>query len=194
MRMLVLMGLTASGKSTVGRLLAKSLSCTFIDIDEKITEKVSMSVRTFYQTYGKNSFQELEASILKDYLEMEISTEKTSVISCGGGVIENTTALSVLKEKPEVQIVFLDNKPKVLFNRVVKKSKKQHSFPAFLKVPISKDFSLQVKCARIRFLSICKKRMNLLKTIDCVKVKTKGLNEKKVFRLIRASICKNFLP
>jgi len=51
MKIVVLIGLTASGKTTIGRLLAKSLCCNFIDLDVRISEQVFMSVRAFYEKY-----------------------------------------------------------------------------------------------------------------------------------------------
>lgn len=72
MKIVLLMGLTASGKTTVGRLLAKYLSFYFVDLDELVAKKERMSVRSFYEKYGKKKFQEIEAKVLKDCLEGEI--------------------------------------------------------------------------------------------------------------------------
>lgn len=185
MKGVLLMGLTASGKTTVGRHLAKSLSLNFVDLDELIAEKVGMSVRTFYEKFGRKTFQEVETIVLKDYLELQSTVAKTFLISSGGGLIENVSALALLNLNANIQIFFLHNRPKILFNRLLKRAKKEHSFPAFLKVPILKKNHSQIKYARKKFLSICKTRMELLKTIDCVKVKTKGLNAKKLTRAIK---------
>jgi Shikimate kinase len=185
MKIIFLMGFTASGKTTIGRLLAKSLSANFIDIDEMIAKKKEMSVRSFYGKYGKKAFQEIEAEILRNCLESEALKGNTLVISSGGGLIENVDACAILKKHSNVKIFFLHNKPKILFNRLLKKTKKQHSFPAFLKTSPSKDLHTQIKLARFKFLIICKKRTELLKQINYVKVKTKGLNVKKLLRLIK---------
>lgn len=185
MKIVVLIGLTASGKTTIGRLLAKSLCCKFIDLDMRISEEVFMSVRAFYEEYGKKTFQEVERKVLKDCLECGDSFTTPLVISSGGGLIENADALFILKENPNAQIFFLYGKPKILFNRILKKAKKEHSLPAFLKAPSSKKLCSQTKYAKMKFLLICKERLKLLKTIECVKVKTKGLNAKKVMRMIK---------
>ena len=181
---IVLVGFMGSGKTTIGKLLAKSLSWYFIDLDERIAEKTSMSVRSFYEKYGKKAFQEMEEKSLKECLELEISDAEPLIISVGGGLIENANAVFTLQEKPKAQIFFLHNKPKILFNRLLKKAKKEHSFPAFLKTSLAKDLNSQIKYARKKFLSICKRRIKLLKNINCVKVKAKGLNVKKIIRMV----------
>lgn len=188
MKIVVFMGLTASGKTTIGKLLAKSLSWYFIDLDERIAEKTSMSVRSFYEKYGKKAFQEMEEKSLKECLELEISDAKPLIVSVGGGLIENANAVFTLQKKPKAQIFFLHNKPKILFNRILKKAKKEHSFPAFLKACSPKDLHSQIKYARVKYLSICKKRMKLLSSIDYVKVKTKGLNAKKLIQMLKREI------
>lgn len=185
MKIILLMGLTASGKTTVGKLLAKSLCCNFIDLDEEIVKKVSMSVRLFYEKQGKKAFQEIEEKVLKVCLENLDSTKNVFVISTGGGIIENTNAIFTLRENPNIQIFFLHNKPKILFNRLLEKAKREHSFPAFLKLQASKDFYSQIKYAKMKFLLTCKKRLKLLETIECIKVKSKGLNDKKLTRMIK---------
>ena len=185
MKMILLTGLTASGKTTVGRILAKSLSADFIDLDERIAEKEGLSVRSFYEKYGKKVFQEIEEKTLKECLELQSNIAKFLIISSGGGLVENINACAILKEKSNVSIFFLDNKPKILFNRLLKKAKNEHSFPAFLKTSEPKDLYFQINYARTKFSSICKKRLNLLKTIDHIKVKCKGLNQKKIVRVIK---------
>ena len=185
MKIVVLIGLTASGKTTIGRLLAKFLCCNFIDLDVRISEQVFMSVRAFYEKYGKKTFQEVEEKVLKDCLEIGDACATPLVISTGGGLIENSNALFILQKNPNAQIFFLYSKPKILFNRLLKKSKKEHSLPAFLKAPSLKESCSQIKYAKMKFLLICNERLKLLKRIECVKVKTKGLNAKKVMRMIK---------
>ncbi|MGP1438161.1 MAG: shikimate kinase [Treponema sp.] len=189
MSIILLMGLKASGKTTIGRHLAKSLSLKFIDLDEIISKETSMPFRLFYEKYGKKAFQEIEAKVLKNCLEM--ASYEDTIISTGGGLIENTNACLILQKASNIQIFFLHNKPKILFNRVLKKAKKEHSMPAFLKLPSIKsniNLATQFRYAKVQFLLMCKRRMPLLKKIDCMKVKTKGLNVKKVVKLIKKAI------
>jgi len=91
MKIIFLMGFTASGKTTIGRLLAKSLSANFIDIDEMIAKKKEMSVRSFYGKYGKKAFQEIEAELLRNCTEIRTQCSHdvlTTILclSCGGEV------------------------------------------------------------------------------------------------------------
>lgn len=188
MKIVVLMGFTASGKTTAGKLLAKSLSANFIDLDEMIAKKKRMSVRIFYERFGKKAFQETEEEVLRNCLESKALEGNTLVISAGGGLIENARAYDILKKHSNVQIVFLHNQPKILFNRLLKKMKKEHSLPAFLTMPNPKNIDFQIKYAKMKFLLICKKRTELLKQIGHLKVKAKGLNAKKLAKRIKKVI------
>ena len=66
--------------------------------------------------------------------------------------------------------------------------KKEHSLPAFLKMPNPKNIDFQIKYAKKKFLFICKKRSELLKQIGHLKVKAKGLNAKKLAKRIKKLI------
>ena len=147
-----------------------------------------MSVRIFYERFGKKAFQETEEEVLRNCLESKALEGNTLIISAGGGLIENARTYDILKKHSNVQIVFLHNQPKILFNRLLKKMKKEHSLPAFLTMPNQKNIDSQIKYAKKKFLLICKKRSELLKQMGHLKVKAKGLNAKKLARCIKKLI------
>ena len=87
----VLIGMPASGKSTVGALLAKKLSRPLIDTDKLIEERAQMTISEIFERFGEKKFRELETEAIK-----EASAQNGSVISTGGGAVlkeENVTAL-----------------------------------------------------------------------------------------------------
>ena len=57
---LILIGPMASGKSTVGRRLAKRLKLEFIDIDEEIEKKAGVSISWIFDVEGEKKFRERE--------------------------------------------------------------------------------------------------------------------------------------
>ena len=71
----------ASGKTTIGRLLAKSINFEFIDLDEYIESKEGNSVSEIFKTKGEIYFRKVEHKYLKDIL----SNKNRYVLSLGGG-------------------------------------------------------------------------------------------------------------
>lgn len=78
---IILLGYMGSGKSTVGRLLAKRLSLTFVDLDDYLSEIHGSSVPNLFLKHGEIGFRKLEKKALNDLL---VSNE-TFVLSLGGG-------------------------------------------------------------------------------------------------------------
>ena len=88
---IVLIGMPASGKTTVGKILADKLGRKFVDTDDLITEKTGMSIKDFFEKNGESAFREIEGQVIK-----EIAKENSLVIATGGGAIlreENVFAL-----------------------------------------------------------------------------------------------------
>ena len=59
-------GLPGSGKSTVGRQLAKRLEVKFFDSDQVIEQRIGCSIRDFFEREGEASFRDLEAEIIDE--------------------------------------------------------------------------------------------------------------------------------
>lgn len=77
---LFLIGFMSSGKSTVGRQLARKLNMEFIDIDSAFEEKYKISISDFFEKFGENKFRELERNILIEIIKID-----NAIISTGGG-------------------------------------------------------------------------------------------------------------
>ncbi|MGW9685815.1 shikimate kinase [Flagellimonas sp. 2504JD1-5] len=77
----VLVGYMASGKSSVGRLLAKQLNMVFIDLDDYIEQETQKSIRTIFDERGEIFFRKLEHQML----EQVLNEKKDMVLSTGGG-------------------------------------------------------------------------------------------------------------
>ncbi|NQD71207.1 shikimate kinase [Sphingobacterium shayense] len=74
-----LIGFMGSGKTTLGKKLAKQLNKQFIDLDEKIVQYIGMSIPEYFNQHGESEFRKLESKLLKE------QTDKNTVISTGGG-------------------------------------------------------------------------------------------------------------
>lgn len=79
--LIFLVGYMASGKTTLGLELAKSLSVPFIDIDEYIEKKEGKTISQIFEDKGETYFRRLEHDCLK-----EIILLSNAVVSTGGGL------------------------------------------------------------------------------------------------------------
>lgn len=77
-----LIGLPASGKSTVGKELAKTLQYDFVDLDKLIVAREEKTIDELFSV-SESYFRDKETEALKSCLDM-----KNTVISCGGGIVE----------------------------------------------------------------------------------------------------------
>lgn len=112
---IALIGFMGSGKTTVGKVLAKSLDMKFVDIDRAISCKVKKTIPEIFEEFGEAYFRDLERSIIE-----EESADNNIVISTGGGAIIDNVNIKNLKNSSFV--VFLDCDIETIYERV-KRSK-----------------------------------------------------------------------
>ena len=106
-----LIGFMGSGKTAVGRALAKKLNRKFVELDLLIEQKAEKSIPEIFQQDGEIAFRELEIEATK-----EIAREKYLVIACGGGIVLNK--INIDRLKAESVIVYLTASPRVILKRV----------------------------------------------------------------------------
>ena len=88
-----LVGSMGSGKSTVGRLLAKKMGLPYFDLDKLIENQEKMSITDIFQKHNEKYFRDLESITLKQY-----SQESNFVISTGGGCVLRDQNLYILRK------------------------------------------------------------------------------------------------
>lgn len=93
MKNIYLVGFMGTGKTAVGKILAKSLDKEFVEMDAVIEAREGSEVVDIFAKKGEAYFRKLEKGLLK-----ELSTKKDLVISCGGGLICDQENLKRLKE------------------------------------------------------------------------------------------------
>lgn len=99
---ITLIGMPASGKSTVGVLLAKRLGYSFVDVDLVIQEKEGRLLREIIEAEGTEGFLQVEERINR---ELEV---RRSVIAPGGSVVYGKSAMEHLKTISTVVYLKLD--------------------------------------------------------------------------------------
>lgn len=77
-----LLGLSGSGKTTIGPLLAGKLHLPFHDTDEIIAQSASLTIPTIFSREGEAGFRRRETAALR-----EMKTKGPAVIACGGGAV-----------------------------------------------------------------------------------------------------------
>jgi shikimate kinase len=101
-----LIGYMGSGKSTLGKGLAKALDIPWIDLDTEIETRYKVSIPDFFIKYGEAAFRDVEHKVLT-----EISSVSDIVVSTGGGVpcfhnnmdLMNGTGITIyLEATPEI--------------------------------------------------------------------------------------------
>ncbi|MGB3635893.1 MAG: shikimate kinase [Rubrobacteraceae bacterium] len=110
---MALVGYMGSGKTSVGRVLARKLRWEFVDLDQAIEKEAGRKIPGIFSESGEQHFRELEHRVLLDSLDH--TSER--VVSCGGGVIirpDNRERLKV------VATVFLQENLEVLYQRTRK--------------------------------------------------------------------------
>lgn len=93
MNNIILIGFMGSGKTTVGKELAKTLSFNFYDSDALIEKKTGQSVKEIFAVHGETYFRGLETDLIKE-LTGQISN---TVLSVGGGLPIQTGNAELLR-------------------------------------------------------------------------------------------------
>jgi shikimate kinase len=75
-----LVGLPASGKTTIGKWLAQKMNWRFLDIDEAIVSESGVSIWDYFHRFGEAAFRIKETEILRS-----TESQKHLIIACGGG-------------------------------------------------------------------------------------------------------------
>lgn len=90
-----LIGFMGSGKTSLGKLLAKKLNFDFLDTDRHIEEQENCSIQEIFNSKGESYFRELEHQLLKNISQ----SKKATVFSTGGGMPIFNENLYIMKEK-----------------------------------------------------------------------------------------------
>ena len=86
-----------SGKTTVGRALAKKLNKRFIDSDHEIEARTGVSIPVIFELEGEQSFRQREAEVIR-----ELTALDNIVLATGGGAILNPASREYLKSRGTV--------------------------------------------------------------------------------------------
>ena len=104
-------GLPGSGKSTVGRQLAKRLGWRFMDSDVVIEQRIGCSIREFFEREGEARFRDIEEEVIA-----QLCADAPGVMATGGGAVLRQTNRALLRGAGTV--VYLQSQPEDLMRRL----------------------------------------------------------------------------
>lgn len=108
---IVLCGFMGSGKTVVGKELAKVLGVKFVDTDELIEKEQGIAIKAIFAVHGEDYFRDLEYEMCKKVAEM-----KGVVVSTGGGAMTYDRNVKAIKDGSKV--IFLDADFDVICERI----------------------------------------------------------------------------
>jgi shikimate kinase len=109
----ILVGLSGSGKTTIGRAAAKELNWPFIDFDTEIEHRAHATVAQIFERFGEAHFRQLEQDLTR-----ELSTCRGTIMSAGGGWVTNRQSVALLR--PTGRIIYLRASPELLVGRLAR--------------------------------------------------------------------------
>jgi shikimate kinase len=114
-KIIFLAGFMASGKSTIGPILANTLGWNFFDLDRVIELKQDKKIVDIFAEKGEAGFRKLEREVLQ-----KIVKEENLIIALGGGTIADQKNINFIKKKGK--IIFLEASPESFYKRLKFKS------------------------------------------------------------------------
>jgi shikimate dehydrogenase len=93
MKNIILCGFMGSGKTVVGRELAKIMGCRFVDTDELIEQEAGTSCGDYLRAHGEAAFREIETR-----MAAKAGKESGTIIATGGGIVTREENRNLLRQ------------------------------------------------------------------------------------------------
>jgi shikimate kinase len=134
-----LIGMPASGKTTIGKQVAKKTNFIFTDLDDVISAKEEVSIKQIFQEKGEAYFREVENKYLKEVSQ----TKENTVVSLGGGTPCFYDNMDVILSSGKV---FYINAPDyVIISRIIRGVTKRPLFAGLNENELSDKINLLLK-------------------------------------------------
>lgn len=111
MKSIILIGFMGSGKTTIGKRLARKLRWPLIDMDTIIVKEQGRSIDDIFAAEGEEAFRQMETETLARY-----AAEPNTIISPGGGVPLRPENRRIMQDN--CYVISLYARPEVILDRV----------------------------------------------------------------------------
>jgi XRE family transcriptional regulator, aerobic/anaerobic benzoate catabolism transcriptional regulator len=109
-----LIGLRGSGKTTIGKRLARRLRMPFVELDQEIERRAGLTLADIFPLHGEDYYRRLERDTLVDLL----AVPQSMVLAVGGGLVTANETFSLLRRSSKT--VWLKARPDDYWNRVMR--------------------------------------------------------------------------
>ncbi|GAA5176435.1 shikimate kinase [Niveibacterium umoris] len=92
-RNIVLVGLMGSGKTTIGRLIARRIGATFYDSDHEIERRTGVRIPTIFDLEGEAGFRRRETATIEELMKLP-----NVVVATGGGAVLDPRTRALLQQ------------------------------------------------------------------------------------------------
>jgi len=166
------LGMPGSGKTTLGRSLARLKAVAFVDLDEQIERESGKIVRQIFDEQGESAFRKLEARVLREWC----TREQDFVMATGGGTPCFADNIQVINRSG--LSLFLDVNPDMITERLRKTDLTTRPLFANVKAEDLKKKIEEMRSQRVSFYHLAHVRLSaemsaedILTVIDTAKRK-----------------------
>jgi XRE family transcriptional regulator, aerobic/anaerobic benzoate catabolism transcriptional regulator len=110
--MIALLGLRGSGKTTIGRRLARRLRIAFVELDQQIEERAGLALGEIFTLHGEEYYRQVE----RDTLAALLGTPRAMVLAVGGGLVTSPESYALLRQ--HTTTIWLKARAEDYWNRV----------------------------------------------------------------------------
>ena len=159
---IVLFGFMATGKTTIGKILAEKLNYGFIDTDQLIEEDNGKKITKIFEEHGEDYFRKLEKKAVKKAAKLD-----KQIIACGGGAVLDPRSVEHLKKNGNLVLL------KASVDEIIKRTRDDTSRPL-----------LQGDDPKSKARVLLEKRSNVYDKVADIMIDTTGRDPEKIAKEI----------
>ncbi|MDL1970804.1 MAG: shikimate kinase AroL [Candidatus Desulfofervidaceae bacterium] len=167
---IVFIGFRATGKTTVGKMIAQSLGRKFVDTDVLIEERAGQTIAEIVKKEGWSGFRQREKTIIK-----ELTQQHSLVIAVGGGAVLEEENVRYLKQNGI--LIWLKASPETICKRLNQDKKTDSQRPSLT----GKEVTAEIK-------EVLNQRLPIYQKVADIEIDTEKHSLEEIVRLVIARV------